>query len=75
MSAQLSTRLLHFLQEELALPSESIQFVSRHHQLTVDSFPMILWQYGLVNLEQLDKILEWLEINGWALATRPANKA
>ncbi|NEO27610.1 MAG: DUF2949 domain-containing protein [Kamptonema sp. SIO4C4] len=61
MSAQLSTRLLHFLQEDLALPSESIQLVVRHHHFTVDSLPMILWQYGLVNLEQLDKILEWLE--------------
>jgi hypothetical protein len=23
--------------------------------------PMILWQYGLVTLEQLDRIFDWLE--------------
>jgi hypothetical protein len=25
-----------------------------------DSLPMVLWQYGLVTLEQLDKIFDWL---------------
>ncbi|MCZ0902074.1 DUF2949 domain-containing protein, partial [Microcoleus sp. HI-ES] len=25
-----------------------------------NSLPMVLWQYGLVTLEQLDKIFDWL---------------
>lgn len=65
MSAQLKNRFIHFLQNDLALPSESIQFVFRHHKFNITSFPhslpMLLWQYGLVNLEQLDKILDWFE--------------
>jgi hypothetical protein len=55
-------RLIRFLQEELRIPSDSIQVALRHHQETLPNLlPMVLWQYGLVSLEQLDKIFDWLE--------------
>lgn len=53
--------LIHFLQEELALPETSIQLALGHSEQTPNLLPMILWQYGLVTLEQLDKIFDWLE--------------
>ena len=55
------TKLIRFLQEELAIPAESIDFVLRQEESMPNLFPMILWQYGLVTLEQLDQILNWLE--------------
>jgi hypothetical protein len=53
--------LIHFLRDELAIPSASIDLAVRHHPDTPNLLPMILWQYGLVTLEQLDQIFDWLE--------------
>lgn len=50
-----------FLQEELSLPIDSILIAKRHAQNNPDSVPMILWQYGLVSIDQLDQIYTWLE--------------
>ena len=60
MNTSLLSRLITFLQEELLIPTESIQIASRQ-DVTANLFPMVLWQYGLVSLEQLDKIFDWLE--------------
>ena len=55
------TNLIRFFQEELAIPSESIDLVLRQEESMPNLLPMVLWQYGLVTLEQLDQILNWLE--------------
>lgn len=51
-----------FLREELAIPCDSISVIDRHWQKhsVLSPLPMILWQYGLVTLEQLDRIYDWL---------------
>jgi len=54
-------RLIRFLRDELALPSASIDLAMRHQPDTLNLLPMILWQYGLVTLKQLDQIFDWLE--------------
>lgn len=54
-------RLICFLQEDLAIPATSIDLAVRYHPDTPNLVPMILWQYGLVTLEQLDRIFDWLE--------------
>jgi hypothetical protein len=46
---------------ELAIPSASIDLAVRHHPESPNLLPMILWQYGLVTLKQLDLIFDWLE--------------
>ena len=61
MKSPLLTKLIRFLQEELTLPTESIEFVLRQEESMPNLLPMVLWQYGLVTLEQLDQILNWLE--------------
>lgn len=62
------SRFIQFLQDEINLSHDSIAIAQR--QVTIAQpqaqqnpglLPMILWQYGLVNLEQLDKIYDWLE--------------
>jgi len=54
-------RLIRFLRDELAIPSASIDLAVRHQPDAPNLLPMILWQYGLVTLEQLDRIFDWLE--------------
>ncbi|MGE5657505.1 MAG: DUF2949 domain-containing protein [Actinomycetota bacterium] len=61
------SRFIRFLQEDLAISAASIAVAERagSHQTTQreqdpTSLPMLLWQYGLVTLEQLDKIFDWL---------------
>ncbi len=53
-------KLLHFLQNELALSTADIAVALKHRELGNAPFPMLLWQYGLVSLEQLDQIFDWL---------------
>ncbi len=61
------TRLIRFLQEDLAISRASIDVAERvggneqrQRDSDPNSLPMVLWQYGLVTLEQLDKIFDWL---------------
>jgi hypothetical protein len=49
------------LQEDLAISAASIEVALRHSQLDPGPLPMILWQYGLITMEQLEKIYDWLE--------------
>ncbi|ELS02481.1 Protein of unknown function (DUF2949) [Xenococcus sp. PCC 7305] len=61
MNQPIQIKLIQFLQEELAIPANSIVLAMRHLQQDSDPLPMILWQYGLITLQQLDKIFDWLE--------------
>ncbi len=54
-------KLVCFLRDELAIPAASIDLAVRHHSDTPHLLPIILWQYGLVTLKQLDVIFDWLE--------------
>ncbi|MBO1350002.1 MAG: DUF2949 domain-containing protein [Hormoscilla sp. GUM202] len=53
--------LIGFLQEELAIPFSSISVAMKRCEQDPGPLPMVLWQYGLVTLEQLDRIFDWLE--------------
>ncbi|PSB03946.1 DUF2949 domain-containing protein [Merismopedia glauca] len=55
------TKLVRFLQEELAISSSALQVALKHVEQDPGPLPMVLWQYGLVTLEQLDIIYDWLE--------------
>ncbi len=55
------TPLIRFLQEELFVPAESIAIALRQENVFPDLLPMVLWQYGLITLEQLDRVFDWLE--------------
>jgi hypothetical protein len=54
-------QFIRFLKEELRLSNDSIAVAERSLQKNPGPLPMILWQYGLVTLEELDKIYDWLE--------------
>ncbi len=55
------TRLIEFLQAELGLSSASISMALKRSEQDPGPFHMILWRYGLITLEQLERIYEWME--------------
>ncbi len=61
MTPTIYAQFIKFLKEELALPTDSIAVVQRTAEQNPGPIPMILWQYGLVTLEELDRIYDWLE--------------
>lgn len=61
MTPTLYNKFIQFLQEELALSTDSIEVVQRSVEQNPGPLPMILWQYGLVTLEELERIYDWLE--------------
>lgn len=54
-------QLIRFLQDDLNVPTNSIALVLRQPELSLNTLPMLLWQYGLIDLQQLDRIFDWLE--------------
>jgi hypothetical protein len=57
----LAYRFMNFLQEEFQIPTNDLTFAWQRSEEIVDSLPMVLWQYGFVNLMQLDQSLDWLQ--------------
>lgn len=53
-------QLIYFLQHELAIPDEAIAVALKHPEQGVAPLHMILWQYGLLSVEQLEDTFDWL---------------
>lgn len=56
------SEFINFLQYDLEISSSEIAMALRTHQQWHDPLPMLLWQYGLISIEQLTKIFDWLEM-------------
>jgi hypothetical protein len=54
----MTDNLIQFLQQDLGVSVAQIELAQRHIQDTPDQLPMILWQYGLISLGQLDQIFD-----------------
>ena len=54
-------RLVRFLQDDLSISQDSMAIALRQMESDPGPLPMILWQYGLVTIDQLEKIYDWLE--------------
>jgi hypothetical protein len=65
MPSTLQQRLIEFLEHDLAIPTNAIAIGLRHQEQTApmpdNLLPMVLWQYGLITIEQLDQVFDWLE--------------
>lgn len=55
------TKLIGFLQEDLAISASSLEIALKQVENNPGPLPMILWQYGFVTIEQLDRIYDWIE--------------
>jgi hypothetical protein len=54
-------RLLQFLQNDLNLSPDAIAMADKLSQRDRGPLSVALWHYGLVTLEQLNIIFDWLE--------------
>ncbi|BAZ07869.1 DUF2949 domain-containing protein [Calothrix sp. NIES-3974] len=54
-------KFIRFLQQELQLSKADISVALRHNEVETAPLPMLLWQYGFVNIDQLERIFDWLE--------------
>jgi hypothetical protein len=61
METRRLARLIKFLREELAVPAAAIAIGLRHREQDISHLPMILWQYGLITLDQLNRVFDWME--------------
>lgn len=57
----MEARLIQFLKEELAVTDAAIALMQRQRDFAPNLLPMLLWQYGLINLDELSRVLDWLE--------------
>jgi hypothetical protein len=55
------TKLIRFLQDDLAISASSMAIVLKQSEQNPGPLPMLLWQYGLVTIEQLDRIYDWMD--------------
>ena len=61
MKSSTNKSLYKFLQEDLSLSQDALTMVRKAVETNFEPVPMILWQYGFVTLEELDRIFDWLE--------------
>ena len=56
-------QLINFLRSEFKISAAAISLARKTQNLEPNTLPIILWQYGLLNTEQLDRVFDWLEIS------------
>jgi Protein of unknown function (DUF2949) len=54
-------QVVNFLRQNLNLSADSVQLALKQSQSDYSSLPIILWQYGLVSLPELDQVYDWFE--------------
>jgi Protein of unknown function (DUF2949) len=59
MKTLFESQLIEFLQRELSISAQEISFVTRRQDTSRSQLPIMLWQYGLITLQQLEKIFDW----------------
>jgi Protein of unknown function (DUF2949) len=55
------TQLVSFLKDDLNISAGAISLGLRYCEQKANFLPTTLWQYGLVTLDQLSQIFDWLE--------------
>ncbi|MEB3216030.1 MAG: DUF2949 domain-containing protein [Nostocales cyanobacterium 94392] len=61
LTSHSNREFINFLKKEILLTSCDISVAVRKSRLDKGPLPMLLWQYGLVDIEQLERIFDWLE--------------
>jgi hypothetical protein len=54
-------QVANFLRQNLNLSDDSVQLALKQSQLDYNTLPIVLWQYGLVTLPELDRVYDWFE--------------
>ncbi|MGA7932127.1 MAG: DUF2949 domain-containing protein [Kovacikia sp.] len=61
MEAQDFAQFMQFLQNELDISDANLQLALRYSEQSPNLLPIILWQYGLVTLTEVNHMFDWLE--------------
>ena len=61
MDTKKNADLLRFLEEELAIPTDDLQLAMRQTNKVPSLLPMVLWQYGFVSINELERIFDWMQ--------------
>lgn len=54
-------KLINFLRSELNIPADAISLAQKTEKPEPYTLPIILWQYGFLDKQQLDLVFDWLE--------------
>jgi hypothetical protein len=54
-----SAELLAFLRHQIGLSEAAVELGLRQSALEQAPLPAVLWRYGLITMEQLDRVLTW----------------
>tara|TARA_B100000700_G_C14878748_1_gene777000 strand:- start:152 stop:364 length:213 start_codon:yes stop_codon:yes gene_type:complete len=54
-----SERLITFLKQKINLNDSEIKLGLRQAEIEQAPLPIVLWSFGLITLEQYEKILKW----------------
>jgi hypothetical protein len=53
-------RFLAYLQQNMGLSEAALAIATRQQQPTKTELPMVLWNYGLITLDQVGQIFDWM---------------
>jgi Protein of unknown function (DUF2949) len=53
-------RFLAYLQQNMGLSEAALAIATRQQQPTKTELPIVLWNYGLITLEQVGQIFDWM---------------
>ncbi|MCP9933171.1 DUF2949 domain-containing protein [Cyanobium sp. Candia 9D4] len=59
-----SPAMVRFLRHQLGLSENALQLGIRQSQLEQAPLPAVLWRFGLISLEQFDRVLAWQDQQG-----------
>ena len=56
-------QLIDFLRTDLDISIDAISLAKRTPNIEPNILLIVLWQYGFLNVEQLERVFEWLEVS------------
>lgn len=59
MCSPVQQPFIDYLQTELGISEEAIDLALRRQEPSRGPLHMLLWQHGLIDLDQLDRAFEW----------------
>jgi hypothetical protein len=59
MDSNLIDQLANFVQREFGVSRDEVM-TALHHDEATSQFPLILWQYSFITVQQLDRLFDWL---------------
>ena len=62
MKSTVRDDLMSFLRDELSVSEAAIALALKKEESELNFLPMVLWQYGLITLPQLNRVFDWLEM-------------